>query len=431
MIPLTWTEDRAKQMHKLQLVLAVAVVLLLANFARSEEPTPEMKQTIERLQKRCDKLMQSGTPLLATHKGMLLYLPEKTRRLIFEQNKIAVDLRNREDVLHKLLASASDQDDAAKKQVADLANAKKQAASTKGYLAKARADFADTIATWTELLTALEAGENVLAKKKGRFEWAYCSHIDGSGQPMQLLLPDHWDAKTQLPLVIALHGYMADYTQDVIRVKSDVSHFELDVNGRGSPFYRLMGEVELFEALDFVNANYPIDQDRVYLYGWSMGGWGCNLMATRHTDRFAGIVSVSGWAFGLPIENMLTMPSQFYHGMADWIIPIGTMQVKMLTLKKAGAENITLLPYPAPIGHDVVGKVEKNNKPLEFLFQQRRNLLPEHLLFHRSHFSRPLRYGSKVERLLDGHVNEAHHGQGWADSGNHVKYRAHTNICAE
>lgn len=398
-------------MHKLQIVFAVASFLLLGNFARSEEPTPEMKQTIESLQKRTDKFIQSGTPLLAAHKGMLLYLPEKTRRLIFEENKIAADVRNREEVVRKLLASATTQDeparksdDAARKQAADLANAKKQAAATHGYLSKAKADFADTIATWTELLTSLEAGENVLAKKKGRFEWAYCSHIDGSGQPMQLQLPDHWDAEAPQPLVISLHGYMADHTQDVIRVKSDVSHFELNVNGRGSPFYRLMGEDDVFEALDFVNAHYPIDQDRVYLYGWSMGGWGCNLMATRHTDRFAGIVSVSGWAFGLPIENMLTMPAQFYHGMADWIIPIGTMQVKMLTLKKAGAQNITLLPYPAPIGHDVVGRVE-NNKPLEFLFRQRRNLFPEHLRFSTDLTFPGHYYWLNVERLLDAHDN--------------------------
>lgn len=400
-------------MHRLKIVLTVGLVSLVAHFAWCDEPSPEVKQAMDALQQRTDKLLQSGSPLLATHKGMLLYLPVKASNSIIQQNKMELDVRNREAVLAKALAETPDPAlspaDAAKKQATDVAAGKRYATAAHTYLATEQANFATTMTTWTGLVTGLEAGKNVLAAQTGRFEWAYYSKVDGSGQPIIIQLPDNWDGKTPGPVVVSLHGYVADHTQEVIRVKSDVPHFELNVNGRGSSFYRLMGEDDVLEALDFLEANYPIDPDRVYLYGWSMGGWGCNLFATRHTDRFAGVVAVSGWAFGLPVENMLPLPVQFYAGETDPIIPISTMRVQMLKLNKAGAKDISLLAYPPPSGHDTY-PISRDliandpNKPLEFLFQHRRNSFPEHLLYTTDLTFPGNYYWLNVDRLLDAHA---------------------------
>ncbi|MCK4721577.1 prolyl oligopeptidase family serine peptidase, partial [bacterium] len=56
------------------------------------------------------------------------------------------------------------------------------------------------------------------------------------------------------------------------------------------------GRLDAIEILDLVMEEYPIDPDRVYLIGHSMGGHGAWHIGTTHADRFAAIVPSAGWA---------------------------------------------------------------------------------------------------------------------------------------
>jgi len=49
------------------------------------------------------------------------------------------------------------------------------------------------------------------------------------------------------------------------------------------------GEQDIFDAIDWVKANYPIDANRMYLSGFSMGGRGSYIIGLKNPDRFAGI----------------------------------------------------------------------------------------------------------------------------------------------
>lgn len=49
------------------------------------------------------------------------------------------------------------------------------------------------------------------------------------------------------------------------------------------------GEQDIFDAIDWAIASYPIDVDRIYLTGFSMGGRGTYGIGLRNPDRFAAI----------------------------------------------------------------------------------------------------------------------------------------------
>ena len=49
------------------------------------------------------------------------------------------------------------------------------------------------------------------------------------------------------------------------------------------------GEQDILDSLDFAIANYPIDADRIYLAGFSMGGRGAYIIGLRNPDLFAAI----------------------------------------------------------------------------------------------------------------------------------------------
>ena len=44
--------------------------------------------------------------------------------------------------------------------------------------------------------------------------------------------------------------------------------------GRGNLSYRDIGEQDVYEAINDIEKNFNIDQNRKYLYGFSMGGGG-------------------------------------------------------------------------------------------------------------------------------------------------------------
>lgn len=89
----------------------------------------------------------------------------------------------------------------------------------------------------------------------------------------------------------------------------------------------------VLKSLDYVKRNYPIDTNRVYLLGYSMGGYGTWNIGLRYTDRFAGIVPLAGGISRLEnflgrdtrsrklIANGVMVPAWFAHGGADRTVP--------------------------------------------------------------------------------------------------------------
>ncbi len=320
-----------------RLILGIMLACALGGVASEAE--------IERLEQRNQAILP-GTP--AHSEGMLLFLNEEARKLSGDEKK--------------------------------------------------KAEFEQTLARWKELHAALAEKRNPLDAQTGRFEWAFRSRMDGSGQPIMLEVPAEWDRKTPLPLVIGLHGLGGTH-RSWLPDKAATMHLKLYVLGRGNPFYRASGERDVLEALEFVRAMYPVDPDRIGIGGMSMGGWGVNRMAARYPGLWSGVVSYCGWAYGLPVKNFVDLPVQFHHGDADWAVGIGNQ--RLIEQDFAGASNGHFYEYPG-VGHNVL-PASGAHSPIDFLLRQKRNPFPEHLFFETDLTFPGFREGLSIERLLDPH----------------------------
>ena len=114
----------------------------------------------------------------------------------------------------------------------------------------------------------------------------YVSAVDGSVQPYAITLPAGVNPKEarRWPLHVVLHG-RADQMNEVNFIHRmdgkppkkdgpDQSWIQLDVYGRGNNAYRWAGETDVFEALADVRRRFRIDDNRITLHGFSMGGAG-------------------------------------------------------------------------------------------------------------------------------------------------------------
>ena len=145
----------------------------------------------------------------------------------------------------------------------------------------------EEIARAKELLREGQKRADDLAQ--GRAPWTtatglvvrgYVSKIDKSVQPYGLVIPAGFSPDRKWRLDAWFHGRNetlseVNFLVDRMRNPGEFTPptaIVLHLYGRYCNANKFAGEVDLFEALDAVKAQYPIDENRVVVRGFSMGG---------------------------------------------------------------------------------------------------------------------------------------------------------------
>jgi pimeloyl-ACP methyl ester carboxylesterase len=156
-------------------------------------------------------------------------------------------------------------------------------------------------------LAALEHGELPWGGQLGRVVRGYRSRVDGSVQPYGLVVPRALQGGRPLRLDVVLHGSTRPVGMSELRfmgrfqegapggISLDEPHLELHPLGRVENCYRWSGETDVFEAIEAVCRQYPIDRDRIILRGMSMGASGTWHLGLKHPDRFVALGPYCGY----------------------------------------------------------------------------------------------------------------------------------------
>jgi pimeloyl-ACP methyl ester carboxylesterase len=168
---------------------------------------------------------------------------------------------------------------------------------------------------------------------------AYRSEIDGSVQPYGVTLPANYDPAKPARLYVWLHGRQnntmeAEFIYNFLRPRSpgnapvaDQGQIQVDcfgrINGAG---WHWAGEADVFEAITAVKRRYKIDDRRIILRGFSMGGEGAWHIALHHPDAFAaaeigaGTVSRRAGQPGLEPYQLATL--KIWENISEWALNI-------------------------------------------------------------------------------------------------------------
>lgn len=95
----------------------------------------------------------------------------------------------------------------------------------------------------------------------------------------------------------------------------------------------------------------PLDRERIYLVGQSMGGFGAWDLASRRPDLFAAIIPVCGGGDPAQGAGMKNLAIWTFHGDADTVIGLEHTRRMADTLKAAGNQKFRYWEYRAT-GHD-------------------------------------------------------------------------------
>jgi predicted peptidase len=159
------------------------------------------------------------------------------------------------------------------------------------------------------------------------------------------------------PLIIFLHGSVQ--RGDDPRMLQDLALLAFAEKNRDFPFITIIPQCPsnthwppriVKSVLDSVESMVRVDRTRVYLTGFSLGGYGTWQTAAAYPDTFAAIAPLCGMS-DLPDTQRLTRtPVWAFHGAQDVNVPVSESLVMVGALKKAGAD-VKLTVYP-DLAHD-------------------------------------------------------------------------------
>lgn len=131
----------------------------------------------------------------------------------------------------------------------------------------------------------------------------------------------------------------------------------------------MTGLVALME--DLFKSDLPIDRDRVYATGVSMGGYGTWDLISRKTEWFAGAMPICGGGDVAQAAKLRELPIWIHHGDADGAVPVWRSRSMYAALLKAGSATTRYTEYPG-CGHASWNPAYNNRQTLDWLFSQKR-----------------------------------------------------------
>ena len=254
-----------------------------------------------------------------------------------------------------------------------------------------------------------EIKANSQTRPGGFVRLAYIDDIDNTPQFCRCYLPITYDAKKKTPMVVYLHGYNGDNPEYINWWSADKRHdpnsdknnvIFIEPHGRGNTQYLGIGDRDVLKCIKMAKEKFNVDDDRVYLVGSSMGGFGTWNVATRHPELFAAIVPIYGggdyhvftpketldmlsaWdtylldksSSSAQLEDLLNVPILVLHGDQDQSVNVNLSRYLVRMLQRWDYD-VRYVEVPGK-GHVELGLWDQT---IDWLLQHKRNPFPRHV----------------------------------------------------
>ena len=251
----------------------------------------------------------------------------------------------------------------------------------------------------------------------------YRSSVDQSEQPYALYVPKSHDPARRYPLVVSLHeeesnhvvnlkrvfGIPARYGETGLQALSRlavpraVDYLVACPFARGTMGYQGIAEQDVYDVLADVKRRYPVDEDRVYLTGASMGGGGALWLGLTRPDVWAAVAPLCADVFPGTEDlapNALNLPMRFFHGDLD--PAVGVESSRQWQRRLLGLESpVEYIEFPG-VRHNAWDFAYKDGAIFDWFGKYRRNANPDRVRL----VARDLRYAAaywvRIDALAPG-----------------------------
>ncbi len=200
------------------------------------------------------------------------------------------------------------------------------------------------------------------------------AYHEKDGYSYWVRMPDGVKKKEKVPVIIFLHGRSLS-GNDLNRVKR---YGVLRAIERGKDLDAIIiapqtsngwDPDKVMEVLDKVEQDYPVDTERVYVCGMSMGGYGTMDVAGKYPSRIAAAVAICGGGTLDYACNLTQVPLWIQHGSADRAVPASESKKIFNAIKRCDKDadaTLTIIPGGT---HGSVERLFHEEKIYDFMFK--------------------------------------------------------------
>jgi predicted peptidase len=196
-----------------------------------------------------------------------------------------------------------------------------------------------------------------------------------------IYLPKDYDDTPASPLIVFLHG-SGHRGSDPERVSSTGPLAEV-TNGTHFPAIVVAPQCHsggdwqpaaVVHMIEQVESAYRVDRQRIYLVGYSMGGYGAWGTAAAYPELFAAIVPICGGGDVETAKSLASVPVWDFHGENDEVVPLVESKKMVTAIRAAGGQpRLTVLPEA---GHGICEAVFRRSDLWDWLLAQQRGSTP-------------------------------------------------------
>ena len=197
-----------------------------------------------------------------------------------------------------------------------------------------------------------------------------------------LFTPPSYDPQKKYPLVLLLHGasrhmkntgYLTgEELQNVQPVFVVVPIAPPRTDWGNSSSMQASALPLALDAVQSVQSDYNIDADRIYVSGYSMGGFGALNAVAQYKDVFAAALPLCGYWDTKNIGALTDIPIWMFHGSEDTIIPPEASRKVYRAAQDNGLENIRYTELE-DLGHNIWHRVYETPRLWLWLFSHKKN----------------------------------------------------------
>lgn len=231
-----------------------------------------------------------------------------------------------------------------------------------------------------------------LSASGGSFQLFHFKAKDNQERPYVVYRPSQVQPSEKRPLLIFLHGaisrpQISQNPEDTAKKSPIISLAEkgqfyvlFPYGQKGATWFDDVGSEMVLGEFDAVKKNFPIDEDKVFLSGFSDGGSGTFYFAAAHSTPFAGFIPLNGslsvaanlGASPLYLENINHKPLLAINTQSDALYPVKMMQPTIDKLR----QHHNNVQYKTPEGnHEMSYLPTVEQDILHFIQQYRRQPL--------------------------------------------------------
>ncbi|VEI58012.1 Poly(3-hydroxybutyrate) depolymerase [Pasteurella multocida] len=203
-----------------------------------------------------------------------------------------------------------------------------------------------------------------VAMAQGEFKSFEYQGEDGQKRPYILYVPKNLEQGKKHPLVVYLHGAVSATTlrinplesaqkSPLVKLADEGGYYVLFPYGqKGATWFEPNGIKMVLAEIDKIKQEVAVNEDKIFLSGFSDGGSGTLYFATTQSSPFAGFISLNGslsvaatiGKSPVYLENLNHKPLYIVNTQSDMLYPVRLMQPTIEKIKEYHSDVVFRSP---------------------------------------------------------------------------------------